>query len=103
MVVYRAIEDRVFIHPAYASAGAKIQPIVTTYFMYDGSDFEFNSMTTEYPFTDCTKDVPVEELVKHNPALSDAFRIGDTQFAGFHDAFEVSVMNAVEWMYNVHV
>ena len=98
MVVYRAIENRAFIHPAYVSAGTKIQPIVTTYFMHNGSDIEFNSLSAEYPFTDCTKDFPVEELVKHNPELSDAFRIGDQQFAGFHDAFHASVINFVEWM-----
>jgi hypothetical protein len=98
MVVYRAIEDRSFIHPAYVSPDMEIQPIVSTHFMHDGSDLSFNSMVADYPIADCTKDIPIKELIKINPDLADAFKIGDDQFARFHDAFEVSVMNAVEWM-----
>lgn len=96
MVAYRAIENRAFIHPAYVSADTKIEPMVRVYFNYDGSDIDFSSMNTECPITDCTKDIPVETLIESNPLLADAFRIGDEQLAGFHDAFEVSAMKLIE-------
>lgn len=98
MVVYRSIQDRSFVHPAYVSPGTKIDAIIATYFNYDGSDIDFSSMETDCPLTDCTKDIPVERLIEHNPQLADAFRIGDEQIAGFGTAFEVSVMDVVEWM-----
>ena len=98
MVSYRVIEDKMLVHPSYAPDGAKIEPIVTVYFNYNGSDPLFNSMESEYPFTDCTKDVPVNSIIAHNPGLSDAFQIGDERIAGFHTAFEVSAMDAIDRM-----
>jgi hypothetical protein len=96
MVVYRSIQGSSFAHPAYVSPGTKIEPTITTYFNYDGSDIDFSSMETDCPLTNCTKDIPVERLIESNPMLADAFRIGDEQIAGFGTAFEVSVMDVVE-------
>jgi hypothetical protein len=96
MIIYRAVQDRAFVHPAYVSADTKIEPIVTTHFNYDGSDIDFSSMNTDCPVTDCTKDIPVERLIESNPQLVDAFRIGDEQIAGFQTAFVVSAMKIVD-------
>ncbi len=93
MVLYRT--SGTFINPAYADEDTKLDPLVTTYFNYDGSDIDFSSMDTEVPITDCTKDVPIAKLLINNPQLADAFRIGDEQIAGFHTAFKVSVMKII--------
>jgi len=98
MVCYRAKENSRLIHPAYASDGAKIDAYVRVYFNFNGRELELNETDSEFPFTDCMKDLSVKELIVHNPVLSDAFKIGDEQIAGFHTAFEVSAMAAVEWM-----
>ena len=98
MMTYRAKERSSLIHPAYASAGAKIELVVRVHFNFDGSDLVFNETETEPPFTDCMKELQVKTLIEHNPVLTDAFRIGDEQIAGFHTAFEVSAMAAVEWI-----
>lgn len=97
MVVYRAVENREFVHPSFATSDTKIEPIVRVHFNYDGSDIDFSTMNTEYPITDCVKDIQLKTLIACNPVLTDAFRIGDDeQIAGFHNAFELSAMKIVE-------
>lgn len=94
MVVYRSIEEKVFVHPAYSPDHLNIEPIVTTYFNYCGTDIDLSKLDENgYPITDCTKDIPINTLIKHNPTLADAFRIGEDSIPTFHTAFEVSAMN----------
>jgi len=93
MVIYRMIDNGTFVHPAYIPAGSKLVPIVKTHFNHDGSDLDLNELESDYPQTDCKKDIPVESLIELNGELSDAFSIGDEVLPGFYTAFERSVLN----------
>lgn len=93
MVIYRMIDDGTLVHPAYVPHGSKLVPMVKTHFNHDGSDLALDGLESEYPETDCKKDIPVESLVEYNPELSDAFSIGDEVLPGFYTAFERSVLN----------
>lgn len=92
MVVYRLIRgDEYIVSDDYE----RIEPIVKVCFNFEGTDFDFDSMTTDFPHTDCSKDVPVKRLIEINPMLANAFRIEDEQIPSFKQAFVNSAMNVL--------
>jgi hypothetical protein len=81
MVAYRQISDD----------KKCLEPTGVVYFNNDCSDLDLDDNDGQFPFTDCTKNISVTDLIAHNPHLYNMFRIGDQDIPTFCVAMRHSI------------
>ena len=81
MVAYRQISDDRKL----------LEPTIVVYFNNDYSDLDLDNNDGQFPFTDCTKNISVTELIDNNPELAQLFRIEDQDIPTFCVAMRHSI------------